>query len=110
MPPKIHPVVKQMRDLRLAARLSLVEAEITTQVPAIVMGSYERGDRQPPLSKLDAILKCYGYRLVAVPVDFNAVRLPSDMAAELHAIADQIAKEKFTDDVPKVPDALSPVR
>lgn len=91
---KLHPVCKQLRDLRLAAHLSLTDAEALVGVPAIVMGSYERGDRQPPLSKLDAILRGYGYRLVAVPVDFDAVRLPSDMANELRAIADQIEKDK----------------
>lgn len=107
---KIHPVVKQMRDLRIAARISLAEAEDVVGVPAIVMGSYERGDRQPPLPKIDAILKGYGYRLAAVPVDFDAVRLPSDMAAELRAIADQIEKEKHTDDVQKMSNAVSLVR
>jgi transcriptional regulator with XRE-family HTH domain len=88
-----------MRDLRFAAHLSLTEAEDAIGVSGIVIGSYERGDRQPPLAKIDTILKGYGYRLVAVPVDFDAVRLPSDMAAELRAIADQIEKEKLADQV-----------
>lgn len=94
MPRKIHPVCQQMLDLRLAARLSLAEAEYVIGLPAIVMGSYERGDRMPPLSKVDPILRGYGYRLTAVPVDFDATRLPADMANELRAIADQIEKEK----------------
>jgi hypothetical protein len=59
-----------------------------------VLGSYERGDRMPSVARADAVLHGYGYRIVAVPVDFDATRLPSDMAAELRAIADQIEKGK----------------
>lgn len=89
---EVHPVCKQMRDLRMAARLSLPEAEELTGISGIVLGSYERGDRVPPLAKADQVLRGYGYRLAAVPVDFDAVRLPSDMATELRAIADHIEK------------------
>jgi transcriptional regulator with XRE-family HTH domain len=90
----LHPICKQMRDLRMAARLSMAEAEQLTGVSAVVLGSYERGDRIPPLPKADLILRPYGYRIVAVPVDFDAIRLPSDIAHELRTIADQIEKEK----------------
>lgn len=99
MAQSVHPVCKQIRDLRLAARLSLSEAEQLTGISGIVLGSYERGDRVPPLTKIDQILRGYGYRLAAVPVDFDAVRLPGDMANELRAIADQIDKEKQRVDV-----------
>jgi transcriptional regulator with XRE-family HTH domain len=97
-----HPICKQIRDLRTAARLSLTEAEALTGISAVVLGSYERGDRIPPLTKIEKILGSYGYRLAAVPVDFDAVRLPSDMATELRAIATQIEKEKQRHDVPGV--------
>lgn len=89
-----HPICHQMRELRRAAGLSLTEAEQLIGIPAIVLGSYERGDRHPPLAKVETILSGYGYTLAAVPNDFDAVRLPADMAAELRAIAAQIDKEK----------------
>jgi transcriptional regulator with XRE-family HTH domain len=96
----VHPICKQMRDLRQAAGLSLHQAEQVVGVPDIVLGSYERGDRQPPLAKAEQILSGYGYTLAAIPKDFAAVRLPSDMAAELRAIANQLDKEKKNDDQP----------
>lgn len=88
----VHPVCKQMKELRLAARMSLAEAQDLCGVPDIVVGSYERGDRQPPLVKVEAILNGYGYTLAAVPKDFDAIRLPSDMATELRFIAAQIER------------------
>lgn len=96
----VHPVYKQMRDLRKAAHLSLTEAQQHTNVPAIVLGSYERGDRQATINKIESILNGYGYTLVAIPKDFQAIRLPSDIAKELRAIADQLDEEKRTNDVP----------
>lgn len=104
---KVHPICKQIRDLRMAARMSLTEAEKILGISGIVLGSYERGDRTPPLTKVDEILKGYGYRLAAVPVDFDAVRLPSDMASELRAIADQIEKGKHFNDVQQLPPSQS---
>jgi transcriptional regulator with XRE-family HTH domain len=103
MPHKVHPICKQIRDLRMASRLSLTQAEKVLGVSGIVLGSYERGDRIPPLTKVDDILKGYGYRLAAVPVDFDAIRLPSDMATELRAIADQLEREKHDNDVSELP-------
>ncbi len=90
---KVHPVCKQLRDLRTQSGYSLLQAQSVIGVNAIVMGSYERGDRQPTLNKAEDLLNFYGYTLVAVRKDFDAVRLPSDMSAELHAIADQIGKQ-----------------
>lgn len=89
---KQHPVYKQLRELRESQNLSLQEAAEITGVTAIATGSYERGDRQPPVEKVEQILNGYGWTLVAVPKDFNAARLPADMASELRAIADQIVK------------------
>ncbi len=85
-----HPLCKQIRDLRKAAKLSLAKFEEQSGIPAVVVGAYERGDRIPPLSKLDAIFGVFGYRLAAVPVHASATRLPTDMVAELRAIADQL--------------------
>ncbi len=85
-----HVLCQQIRDLRRAAKLSLAQFEARSGIPAVVVGAYERGDRTPPLSKLDAIFGVFGYRLTAIPVDANATRLSSDMVADLRAIADQL--------------------
>lgn len=95
----VHPICKQMRDLRVAAGLSLAQAKEVVGLSDIVLGSYERGDRQPPLVKAESILNGYGYTLAAVPKDFDAVRLPSDMAQDLRAIAAQLEKVKKARDV-----------
>lgn len=98
-----HPLCRLVRDLRAAARMSLAQFEAKFELPAVVVAAYERGDRIPPLTKIDYILRCFGYKLVAVPIDHRAIRLPGDMAAELRAIADQLAV--FDD----TPDQLEPV-
>lgn len=86
-----HPLCRLVRDLRAAARMSLTQFESKFGIPAVVVAAYERGDRIPPLAKIDYILGCFGYKLIAVPVDQRTVRLPGDIAAELHTIADQLA-------------------
>lgn len=96
----VHPVCKHMRDLRHAAGMSLHDASKVVGVPAIVLGSYERGDRQPPLAKVEQILNGYGYTLAAVAHDFDAVRLPSSMAVELRIIADQLDRIGATGQAP----------
>jgi len=98
-----HPLCQLVRDLRSAARMSLSQFEDKYGIPAVVVAAYERGDRIPPLTKIDQILSCLGYRLIAVPVDHQSVRLPGDIAAELHAIADMIAASAHT------PDQLEPI-
>ncbi len=89
-PPEPHLLCKQVRDLRKAKRLSLAQFEEQSGIPAVVVGAYERGDRIPPLHKLDAIFAFFGYRLAAVPIDARATKLSTDMVAELRAIADQL--------------------
>lgn len=86
----MHPVCKQLRDLRKAARLSLPAFEDRFGIPGMVLGAYERGDRNPPLLKLEQILNCYGYTLVAIPKDFDAVRLTGNIVQELRMIAYQL--------------------
>lgn len=103
----VHPACRQMRDLRIAAGLSLAQARDIIGMSDVALGSYERGDRQPPLHRAETILNGYGYTLVAVPKDFDAVRLRSDMAQELRAIANQLDKEKKSVDVSKLPHAAS---
>jgi len=89
----IHPLCVKMRNLRRAAGISLQAFEAKTGIPGVVVGSYERGDRIPPLSKLEAIFAAFGYQLVAVPIGTAAVREAPDMVADLHAIADQLAQK-----------------
>lgn len=88
----VHPVCEKMRELRKAAGLSLTDMEKRHGISAVMMGSYERGDRTPPLSKIDALLGMFGYTLAAVPIDSTAVRENRDMVADLHAIADQLSQ------------------
>ncbi len=99
--PEPHPLCVMVRNLRKAAGLSLAQFEARTGIPAVVVGAYERGDRVPPLSKLDAVLRSFGYRLAAIPIDAEAVRLPEDIVAELRAIADQL---EARDSLPEVLD------
>jgi transcriptional regulator with XRE-family HTH domain len=86
----IHPVCTKLRELRRAAGVSLTQVQDRFGVNSVLLGSYERGDRNPPLSKIEEILNVYGYTLIAVPVGLDAVRLPGDMATELRIIADQM--------------------
>lgn len=67
-PPVVHPLCAMVRELRQAARLSLHQFEECYGIPAVVVGAYERGDRIPPLHKLERILACFGYTIKAVPV------------------------------------------
>ncbi len=86
----IHPLCLKLRELRRAANLSLTQFEKLTGIPAVVVGAYERGDRVPPLPKLEQILAHYRYRIDVVSVDASAVRPTTDVVSELRAIADQL--------------------
>lgn len=100
---EVHPVCKAMRDLRQASGLSLTSAERRFGISGIVLGSYERGDRNPPLSKIEQILNVYGYTLVAVPKDDLAIRLPENIAAELRLIADHLERNNALPEVQEPP-------
>ena len=89
----IHPVCRLLREFRLARGLTLADIKEETGVSPVVWGSYERGDRNPPLSKMEDLLRCFGYTLVAVPIRADAVRVPQNIVAELRAIADQLEKK-----------------
>lgn len=88
-----HEICAMLRDLRRAAGLSLAEMQTQHGIPAVVLGAYERGDREPPLKKLDFILNVFGYKLVAVPASDEAVRLPEDLVALLRLIANQFERQ-----------------
>lgn len=76
-----HPITALFRELRQAAGLSLTDWEQLTHIPAVVMGSYERGDRQPTLGQTDNILRRFGHELAAVPVGALIVP-PGDAGAQ----------------------------
>lgn len=84
-----------LRQLRRAAGLSLMDAEDRLGVSAVVLGSYERGDRNPPLYRIEQIFNAYGYTVAAVPINDTAVRLPVDMVLQLRAIADQLERRSL---------------
>lgn len=78
-PPLVpHPTVVKLRELRTAAGLSLQGMQEEHFIPAVVIGSYERGDRKPSVNRLDEILHIFGYELVAVPI--GSTVLPSGQA------------------------------
>ncbi len=85
-----HPLCLMVRRLRQANGMSLAQFEAKTGFPGVVLGAYERGDRVPPLSKLEIIFRAFGYVLTAVPVGDTFVRLPEDVVGDLRAIADQL--------------------
>lgn len=100
---QIHPVCGTLRQLRNAAGLSLNAAEQRFGISGIVLGSYERGDRNPPLTKIEEILNVYGYTLAAIPKDQLSVRLPVDIAAELRLIADHLEGNNALPEVSEPP-------
>lgn len=90
VPKVIHPLCHMLRELRRQSGLSLAQIQARTGMSAVVLGAYERGDREPPMRKLEAALDIYGYKLMAVPADEDAIQLPNNMVAQLRSIAAQI--------------------
>lgn len=64
--PKPDPIAEQMRAVRVDRGLSLPGAEALTGVKAVVIGSWERGDRQPSLAKLRQWVEAFGLELAVV--------------------------------------------
>jgi transcriptional regulator with XRE-family HTH domain len=100
--PGPHPIALQIRKLRKAAGLSLQKIEETRGIPADVIGSYERGDREPSAYKLDTILRLFGYELRAVPIGATVVEGPvpaatvltgEQIADALRSLADHLAPQ-----------------
>lgn len=89
-PGRAHPIALEMRRLRMQlpeASRSLSTREATTFIPAVVLGSYERGDRKVTLEQADKILAGYGKRLAVV--DLNEPTGPpsrTKMAAMLRTV------------------------
>jgi len=85
-----HHICETLRQLRLSTGWSLVQFQEKFGIAAVAVSSYERGDRLPPLPRVDQILACYGYRLEAVPVRADSVLPVTNMVERLRAIADQL--------------------
>lgn len=86
----VHPLCRMLRELRRQTRLSLGQIQERYGMPAVVLGAYERGDREPPMTKLEQAFALYGYKLTAVPIDDSAIILDVDMVAQLRGIAAQL--------------------
>ena len=85
-----HPLCVLLRELRQATGLSLGRFQEKYGVSGVVLGSYERGDRIPPVPKLDEILAHLGYRLTVVPIDYTEVRRFDEIVDDLRSIANQL--------------------
>lgn len=71
---KTREIYDLLRQLRNTTGLSLEQAAEKFGIAAVVIGSYERGDRHPTVDKLNRLLGCYGYEIAAVPL--GAVIVP----------------------------------
>lgn len=81
------PLRPRLRELRTLHRLSLEGAARKSGMPAVVIGSYERGNRRPTPDALRKLLAIYGYELAFVPV--GTVVQPG-VAEALRTLADQV--------------------
>ena len=65
------PICGVLLRLRALAGLSLrqVEAKSDGRWKAVVVGSYERGDRRPTVEAARELLDFYGYAFAVVPRD-----------------------------------------
>lgn len=63
-----HPLLQQMRILRERAGVSARTLGERINVSPVTVGSYERGDRMPPLDVACAVFAEIGYELRAVPI------------------------------------------
>jgi transcriptional regulator with XRE-family HTH domain len=81
------PLCPWLREQRNARRWSLTTAEEKTGVPAVVLGSYERGDRTPPPHMLRKLAAVYGFDLVVIPV---GTQVPARAVETLRRLADEL--------------------
>ncbi len=94
MPPAVpHPICVKIRQLRKASGLTLADVERRHGVKAIVLASWERGDRHPSIEAVDAVLGFFGLHLAVMPinaVDGYHMRTPAEVGAALRGIANQL--------------------
>jgi transcriptional regulator with XRE-family HTH domain len=91
-----HFISMRLRELRIARGLSLQQiAAQHPDIPAVVLGSYERGAREATVRRVDYIAQTvYGLRLDLVPIGQTVARSSGDIVADLRAIADQLEQRE----------------
>jgi len=67
----------RVRAAREAMGLSLTAAEAASGIPYVVLGSYERGDRNPTVEKAAEWAAAFGLRLVLLGPDQHVVSTQS---------------------------------
>lgn len=92
-----HPLCVMIRELRKASGVSLSTFEERHGIGAVVLGSYERGDREPGIHRIDNILNVFGYKLTAVPIGVEdgvaPTMMPTDIIHTLRGIAAQLEEQ-----------------
>lgn len=68
----LDAIAAQLRAERKRRNLSLTTAAELVGIPAVVIGSYERGDRTPPLDRLRTWAEGLDHKLVAIPAAAGA--------------------------------------
>jgi len=63
----------RMRAAREAIGETLLTADARTGIPSVVLGSYERGDRNPSLHRAAEWVAAFGHRLVVLSPDERVV-------------------------------------
>src|SRR5688572_10900296 len=88
-----HWIGPRLRELRQAAGLSLAQFQEKTSVPAVAMGSYERGDRRATVERADELLAIFGKKLAVVDLAEAGglvVRTKAEMLQILEALTEQL--------------------
>lgn len=89
-----HPIAAHIRTMRVEQRLSLTALACLCGVPAVVIGSYERGDRQPSLHQLERIYRALGADLAVVPAGFDVVGAVDELE-QLRGFRDQVVADHW---------------
>ena len=69
----VDPVATQMRTIRQRLGWSLERAAEKTGVSTPALGSWERGERHPPVGQIMQVLAVYGHSLAVVGPDERVV-------------------------------------
>lgn len=85
-----HPICIQLRDLRVAASLSLAAAGRESPFKAPTIRSYETGERSATVERADEIARFYGWRVALIPIGVSDAMLAH--ALEILAVYEPAAK------------------
>jgi transcriptional regulator with XRE-family HTH domain len=89
---KADPLRPRLRELRGLRQLSLTGAAEKSGLAAVVIGSYERGERRPTPEVLRRLLGAYGYELAIVPA---GAAVPVGVVEALRALADDFERREM---------------